>query len=132
MNEIVEAGQQQPSPPTKSDPGHVEEDYTLARQTLRDLVVTASNALDGIMKVADSSEHPRAYEVAAQLINSVGTLAKDLLDLQKKNQDIGGPTSASTTTIQNAVFVGSTKELQALLKKVSQLPVIDAEVIDGE
>jgi hypothetical protein len=74
-------------------------------------------ALDTLLQVASASEHPRAYEVAANLIKTLADLNKDLLDIQKKKQDLTGtkPTE-SKTVIDKAVFVGSTAELVKMIK----------------
>ena len=69
--------------------------------------------------VAKETEHPRAYEVAANLIKTLGDLNKDLLDLQKKKKELSGTNSTSngnTTVIDKAVFVGSTNELVKLIR----------------
>lgn len=104
----------------------IQDDYELARKTLRELVQTAKDTLDGIVNVAKSSEHPRAFEVAAQLITAVREASKDLLELQKKKAEVSGESpEVGDTNINNAVFVGSTAEFQELLKKKK------ANIIDG-
>jgi hypothetical protein len=69
------------------------------------------------LEVAQSSDHPRAYEVAGQLIKSVGDVSDKLLDLQKKMKDLDAPVKGSPTTVNNALFVGSTAELSKLIKQ---------------
>ena len=107
----------------------VQDDYELARQTLRETVTKASKALDGILSVAESSDHPRAFEVAGQLLKVVGDAAKDLLDLQAKRAALTGeaPAASGDTNIENAVFVGTTAELQEILKRNKQGKTYEAE-----
>jgi hypothetical protein len=77
-------------------------------------------AIDGILDVARSSDHPRAYEVAGQLIKNVADVADKLIDLQKKMKDIDEKPRSSPTTVNNTMFVGSTSELAKLLKQNSK------------
>lgn len=95
----------------------VEADFDHARKNLRDLAAKGDLALDTLLQVASASEHPRAYEVAANLIKTLADLNKDLLDIQKKKQDLTGtkPTE-NKTVIDKAVFVGSTAELVKMIK----------------
>lgn len=95
-----------------------DEDYQLARNTLRQLIHKSGDTLDQMIELAKSSEHPRTYEVAGQLIKTVSDVAKDLLELQKKAKDLQpskteGPRSI---TNNNVVFAGSTAELMKMLK----------------
>ena len=66
----------------------IEDDYDLARRTLREVITKGSSALDDALMLARSSEHPRAYEVTGQIMKTVSDVAKDLLALQKQKQDI--------------------------------------------
>ena len=96
----------------------VEDDAEFARTNIRDLIEKGNSAVDNLLLVANASEHPRAYEVAAGLIKNLGDLNKDLLEIQKRKRDLD-PTqskSNSTTNIDKAVFVGSTTELVKFLK----------------
>jgi len=82
------------------------------------LISKGNSAIDTLLQVANASEHPRAYEVAAGLIKNLGDLNKDLLEIQKRKRDLD-PTQSkgnSTTNIDKAVFVGSTTELVKFLK----------------
>lgn len=96
----------------------VESDFGYARQNIKELIRKSDDAIQGILKVADASEHPRAYEVAATLIKTVADLNKDLLDIQKKRKDLTGESTKQTnqTNIDKAVFVGSTAELIKMIK----------------
>jgi len=96
----------------------VEDDAEFARTNIRDLISKGNSAIDNLLLVANASEHPRAYEVAAGLIKNLGDLNKDLLEIQKRKRDLD-PTQSknnSTTNIDKAVFVGSTTELVKFLK----------------
>ena len=96
----------------------VEDDAEFARQNIRALIEKGTTAMDTLLQVANASEHPRAYEVAAGLIKNLGDLNKDLLEIQKRKRDLD-PTQSkntSTTNIDKAVFVGSTTELVKFLK----------------
>jgi len=95
-----------------------EDDYQLARSTLRNLIYKSENTLDDMIELAKNSEHPRTYEVAGQLIKTVSDVAKDLIELQKKVKDLkdGDPVSAKNVTNNNVVFAGSTAELFKMLK----------------
>ena len=95
----------------------VEADFDHARKNLRDLAAKGDLALDTLLQVASASEHPRAYEVAANLIKTLADLNKDLLDIQKKKQDLtGSKPTENKTVIDKAVFVGSTAELVKMIK----------------
>jgi hypothetical protein len=96
----------------------IEDDAEFARTNIRDLISKGNSAIDILLQVANASEHPRAYEVAAGLIKNLGDLNKDLLEIQKRKRDLD-PTQSknnSTTNIDKAVFVGSTTELVKFLK----------------
>lgn len=96
-----------------------EDDYQLARNTLRNLIVKSEDTLDQMIDLAKNSEHPRTYEVAGQLIKTVSDVAKDLMELQKKVKDLkkDEPDSVKNITNNNVVFAGSTAELMKMLGK---------------
>ena len=96
----------------------VGKDYDYTRGNLYSLIEKGQEAINGIMEVAGETASPRAYEVAGQLIKSVADTTDKLADLQKKIKDLeedGNKTPNSVTN--NAVFVGSTSELQKMLKQ---------------
>ena len=101
---------------TKPDDTKKDYDYTLAN--LYSLIEKGQESLNGILELAGESASPRAYEVAGQIIKSVADTTDKLLDLQKKVKELDedNPKSPNTVT-NNAVFVGSTTELQKLLKQ---------------
>ena len=97
-----------------SDP---DQDYEYTRGNLYSLIEKGQEAMNGILEVAQETDSPRAYEVAGQLIKSVGDTTDKLLDLQKKMKDLGEDKSGPTNVTNNAIFVGSTSELQKALKQ---------------
>ncbi len=96
----------------------IKKDYEYTRANLYSLIEKGQEAIDGIMELASESDQPRAYEVAGQLIKSVGDVTDKLIDLQKKLKDIEDESVKTTNNVtNNAVFVGSTSELSKLLKQ---------------
>ena len=92
-------------------------DYEYSRANLYSLIEKGQEALNGIMELASEGGSPRAYEVAGQLIKSVGDVADKLIDLQKKVKEVEDDVSKTTNVTNNAVFIGSTSELSKLLKQ---------------
>lgn len=97
----------------------VEDDAAYARNNLRNLIDKGSVAVDNILLVAAASEHPRAYEVAAGMLKNLADMNKDLLEIQKRKQDLQPKVTNNTQNINvdKAVFVGSTAELLKQLKE---------------
>jgi len=92
-------------------------DYEYTRGNLYSLIEKGQEAINGILELAQEGQQPRSYEVVGQLIKSVGDVSDKLLDLQQKMKDLNKEEKASSpTTVNNALFVGSTAELQKLLK----------------
>ena len=105
-------------PIPKQETNDVTKDYEYTRGNLYSLIEKGQEALNGIMELAAESDSPRAYEVAGQLLKSVGDNTDKLLDLQKKLKELEEETGKPIGNVtNNAVFVGSTTELQKLLKK---------------
>jgi hypothetical protein len=97
----------------------VDDDAEFARNNIKELIVKGNKAMDELLLVANASEHPRAYEVAAGLIKNLSDLNKDLLELQKRKKDLKseGPARKSDLNIDKAVvFSGSTTDLIRMLK----------------
>jgi hypothetical protein len=90
----------------------VETDAALARKNIKSLLDKGNGAIDNLLLVAQESEHPRAYEVAANFIKTLSDLNKDLLEIQKQKQNLR-PVEINNQSInvEKAVFVGSTAEL---------------------
>lgn len=97
----------------------IDMDYEYARGNLINIIEKGQQVLDGIMDVADMSQHPRGYEVAAKVIDSLTAANKNLLDLAKQKKDLDGSVGGPKT-INNNLFVGSTAELQKLLKQQNE------------
>ena len=91
-------------------------DFETGRENLYKLLDKGNEAIDGILALAKEGEHPRAYEVAGQLIKTVADVSKDLLELQEKLKKIKDVPNKGPKSVTNALFVGSTTELQKLLK----------------
>ena len=107
-------GIQKPDRLTKND---IEKDYEYTRGNLYSIIEKGQEAINGILELAQDSEMPRAYEVAGQLIKSVSDATDKLMDLQKKLKDVEEESpQKGPSTVNNALFVGSTAELAKLLK----------------
>jgi len=103
---------------SKDLPDDVSKDYTFARDNLYDVIEKGTYALDNLLHLAKASEHPRAFEVVSQLTKTLVDANKDLLDIQKKvkalrEEEKSDPQSSQNVT--NALFVGSTSDLQKLI-----------------
>ena len=103
--------------PQDKDP---DSDFEIGRENLYKLLDKGNDAIDGILALAKEGEHPRAYEVAGQLIKTVADVSKDLLELQEKLKKIKDVPNTGPKSVTNALFVGSTTELQKLLKNKKQ------------
>jgi hypothetical protein len=95
---------------TASD-DEVDSDSALARNNIKSLLGKGETAIDNLMLVAQESEHPRAYEVLGNFIKTLSDLNKDLLDIQKKKQELKPQDIKQSINVEKAVFVGSTAEL---------------------
>ncbi len=101
-----------------SNKDDIKKDYDYTRGNLYSIIEKGQDAINSILELAQDSEMPRAYEVAGQLIKNVSDATDKLMDLQKKvkdlekEEDVKGP-----TTVNNALFVGSTADLQKLIKQ---------------
>jgi hypothetical protein len=120
-NTPVETIKEEKIEKVSSQVDHVKKDYEYTRGNLYSIIEKGQEAIDGILELAQESEMPRAYEVAGQLIKNVADATDKLLTLQQKlkyvneDREVKGP-----TTVNNALFVGSTAELQKLLKQNTQ------------
>jgi hypothetical protein len=102
----------------KEESDQLQKDYEYSRGQLYSIIEKGQEAINGILELAQESDSPRAYEVAGQLIKNVGDVTDKLIDLQKKMKDINQEQKGSvpTNVTNNAVFLGSTAELQKFLK----------------
>ena len=113
---------------TKTKQEDQEDDYQLARETLRNLVTTNKEVLGELVQLAKQSEHPRTFEVVGQLVKTQSEVAKDLLNLHKQQKDISGDKSTNKVGTQNnIVFAGSTNELMKLMKQQQNIKDIENE-----
>ena len=94
----------------------IEKDYEYQRDNFYNLVEKGSSAIDGILELAKESEHPRTYEVAGNLIKQVAEVTEKLGDLQEKMRRLKELPNTAPKSVTNALFVGSTTELQKLIK----------------
>ena len=104
-------------PPDDLD--HADVDYKYSRENFYNLVERGQDAIDGILEVAKEGQHPRAYEVVGQLIKNVSEVTQKLVDLQEKMKKLKEVPDNAPQNVTNALFIGSTKELQNLLKDKS-------------
>jgi len=100
--------------PTESE--DIDSDYKYSRENFYNLIERGQDAIDGILNIAKEGEHPRAYEVAGQLIKNVSEVTERLVELQEKMKKLKEVPDHGPKSVTNALFVGSTKELQKMLK----------------
>ena len=99
----------------------VTKDYEYTRGQLYNLIEKGQEALNGILDVAASSDHPRAYEVAALMIKNLGDTTDKLMKLQKDTKEVKeGKDQKGPATVNNTMFVGSTADLAKMLKRVEE------------
>ena len=122
----IEVVDEEESPITKKESKVVEKDkkdstrdYEYTRGNLYSLIEKGQEALDSIMEVAQEGQQPRAFEVVSQLIKNVADTTDKLVDLQQKMKNLEAEDPKGPSTVNNALFVGSTAELQKLLKNQS-------------
>jgi hypothetical protein len=120
QGEIIEAEKSLPSIVTAVDKSQEQSsDYKYSREVFYGLVERGQDAIEGILDIAKESEHPRVYEVAGQLIKTVAETTEKLIDLQAKMKELDKDGSLPNK-VQNNLFVGSSTELQRLLKDHAQ------------
>ena len=105
----------------------VDNDYEHSRDNYYNLIDKGNQAIEGILDIAKEGQHPRAYEVAGQLIGQVAQTVDKLQDLQKKLKDLKQVPNKTSANIKNALFVGSTAELQKMLNRKKEDEVIEGE-----
>ena len=104
-------------PRPKENLEDMDADYKYQRENFYNLIERGSDAIEGILDLARESEHPRSYEVAGQLIKQVAEVTEKLGDLQTKMKKLKEVPKDAPKNVTNALYVGSTAELQKLLKK---------------
>ena len=102
--------------PELTNEDDIENDYKYQRENFYNLVERGSDAIEGILELAKEGEHPRAYEVAGNLIKQVAEVTEKLGDLQEKMRKLKEVPDNAPKNVTNALFVGSTAELQKLIK----------------
>jgi hypothetical protein len=126
VNEILGIESKEPKEPKEFKPlvprkeniesPDLDNDYTYSRENYYNLIERGQEAVQGILDVAREGQHPRAYEVALNGIKNVADTIDKLQDLQKKLKDLKEVPKTAGANIKNALFVGSTAELQKMLK----------------
>ena len=104
-----------PDDPIDRIEAEVDEDYLLARQTYKELMLTGTKAINSLSEIAKETEHPRAFEVLSKAITDVGNVADKLMKLQKEKAAVKGEKVQARAVTNNNVFVGSTSDLQRML-----------------
>ena len=105
-----------PKKVVQSNEDDIENDYKYQRENFYNLIERGQDAIDGILELAKEGEHPRAYEVAGNLIKQVAEVTEKLGDLQEKMRKLKEVPNSAPKSVTNALFVGSTAELQKMLK----------------
>ena len=119
ITSLVPTTELKPEPPARIIPKSGKDDdidYNYARENYYNLIERNQDAIEEMLEMAKQSEHPRAFEVVGQLIKSGLDANKELMGLHKTKKELSIEKGGHTTTVNNAVFVGSTAELQKLLK----------------
>ena len=128
LNEVLGVSEPTPKEVVVSEPvprpsdelDDVDADYKYQRDNFYDLIEKGQNAIEGILNVAKESDHPRGYEVAGNLIKQVAEVTEKLGDLQEKMKKLKEVPNSAPKNVTNALFVGSTAELQKMLKGKSE------------
>ena len=105
-------------------PDEIDNDYKYARENLYGVIEKSTDALDNLIDLAKASEHPRAFEVLSGMIKNISDVNDRLMDLNKKNKDLEEPLR-QVENQQNNIFLGSTADLQKLLKEKDE-KIVDA------
>ena len=113
-----------PKPSDKLD--DIDADYKYQRENFYNLIEKGTNAIEGILEIAKESDHPRTYEVAGQLIKNVAEVTEKLMQLQNDMKKLKEVPSNAPKNVTNALFVGSTAELQKALTGKGR--IIDADI----
>jgi esterase/lipase len=111
----------------------IRQDFDSARRNMKELIEKGFESLDGIMKVAEAGDSPRAYEVASILIKTISEVNTDLINIHKTTADALGVNKVVKNTTNNSIFVGSTRDLQNLINQSrSQLKAIPTEEVEND
>jgi|TARA_B110000444_G_C18644519_1_gene503071 hypothetical protein len=120
ITDVVETATQTSTLPEvvkpKSTDDDVDNDYKYQRENFYQLIERGQDAIEGILELARETEHPRSYEVAGQLIKNIADVTEKLGDLQSKMKKLKEVPNSAPRNVTNALYVGSTAELQKMLK----------------
>lgn len=117
--EIIEPVKNEIKPASNTNGDDTEEidaEYKYAQDNLHNIIEKGTEALEEMLSIAKMTEQPRAFEVTASLIKTLSDANKDLLELKSKQKTLKGEKAAQKQNVTNALFVGSTAELQKLIK----------------
>ena len=121
LNMDVEHVEKPNLPKVKSKEDDQQKDYEYTRGELYSLIDQGQEAVKGALEVAQESGHPRAYEVATNAMKQVADMTDKLIDLQGKMKKLDEPTAGATPkTVNNTMFLGSTADLQKMLKEMGK------------
>ena len=117
LNEVlnIEDAVEVIQPPVSNDEEEIDREYLYTKSNLHTVIDRGTEALEEMLMIAKQSEQPRAFEVVSGLIKTIADANKDLLELKNKQKTLKGEKAAARVT-NNALFVGSTAELQKMLK----------------
>lgn len=111
----------------------LEGDFQQVRKNLKNLVATGEEAIEGILKVAQEGDSPRAYEVAAAMLKTVSEINKDIIEMHHKVKQIEKPNVVEKNTTNNSIYVGSTSDLQDLINTSrSRKKVFKDETVEND
>jgi len=99
--------------------------YQQSRENLQGIIDQGREAMDQILEISKQGQHPRSFEVYGTLLKNMVDANKELLNIQKQMRDMDKRKETNNTTIDQAIFVGSTSELSKLLKNNNEKKVID-------
>lgn len=118
LEDVIEGEIVESKPTPSSDLANLDKDYNYARDNFYTVIEKGTQALEELLDVASQSQHPRAYEVIATTIKTLIDANKDLVELtmKKKQAELNDPASAPNKVINNTLFVGTTSDLQKLLR----------------
>ena len=103
--------------PQKKEEDDSDTDFQYSRENLYNIIERGSDAMDGLLEIARETEHPRAYEVVGQLVDKLTNANKELIGLHKTMQSMKEDIIRSPQNVTNALFVGSTADLQKMLNR---------------
>jgi len=119
IEDSVQSVQQIVQPPVGDDDEQIDKDYEYTRTNLYNIIERGTEALEEVLEVAKQSQQPRAFEVVSTLVKTISDANKDLLELKNKQKALKGE-KAKAKNVTNALFVGSTADLQKMIKDMKK------------